>query len=125
MRDFFKGLFDSDFVPHGQAYLMRPEIIWVHVISDALIALAYFSILIALAYFLRKRSDLGHRGMFVLFGFFVFACGVVHLMEIWSVWHGTFRLVGLIKAVTGVASVAMAIMLVKVVPQALALPAPD
>jgi hypothetical protein len=104
---------------------MRPEIIWVHVISDALIALAYFSILIALAYFLRKRSDLGYRGMFVLFGFFVFACGVVHLMEIWSVWHGTFRLVGLIKAVTGVASVATAIMLVKVVPQALALPAPD
>ena len=125
MRDFFTGLFESNFVPHGQAYLMRPEIIWVHVISDALIALAYFSILIALAYFLRKRSDLGHRGMFVLFGFFVFACGVVHLMEIWSVWHGTFRLVGLIKAVTGVASVAMAIMLVKVVPQALALPAPD
>ena len=122
MIDFFQRLFDSGFTPHGQAYLMRPEIIWVHVVSDALIALAYFSILIALLYFLRKRPTLPGRGIFILFGFFVFACGVAHLMEIWSVWFGTFRLVGLIKAVTGVAAVATAAMLVKVIPQALALP---
>jgi PAS domain S-box-containing protein len=125
MIDFFKRLFDSEFTPHGQAYLMRPEIIWLHVVSDALIALAYFSILITLACFLRKRDDLSHRGIFFLLGFFVLACGVAHLMEIWSVWHGTFRLVGFVKAVTGVSAVATAIMLVKVFPQALALTSPE
>lgn len=125
MIDFFKRLFDSDFIPHGQAYLMRPEIIWLHVVADASIALAYFSILITLAYFVRNRRDLPHRGMFVLFGFFVFACGAAHLMEIWSVWHGTFRLAGVVKAVTGVASVATAIVLVRLVPRALTLPASE
>jgi PAS domain S-box-containing protein len=125
MTDFFQRLFDSDFAPHGQAYLMRPEIIWIHVVSDALIALAYFSILITLVYFLRKRTQLSGRGIFILFGFFAFACGVAHLMGIWSVWFGTFRLVGLIKAVTGIAAVATAAMLVKIVPQALALPSSE
>ena len=125
MIDFFQRLFDSEFTPHGQAYLMRPEIIWVHVVSDALIALAYFSILVTLVYFLRKRTDSSGRGLFILFGFFVFACGVAHLMEIWSVWFGTFRLVGLVKAVTGVAAVATAAMLIKIVPQALALPSSE
>jgi len=125
MIEFFKNLFDSDFTPHGQSYLMRPEIIWVHVVSDALIALAYFSIPITLAYFVRKRRDLPYYRMFVLFGLFMFACGATHLMEIWSVWHGTYRLAGVVKAVTAVASVATSIMLVRLVPQALTLPTPE
>ncbi|HEY5954812.1 MAG TPA: PAS domain S-box protein, partial [Terrimicrobiaceae bacterium] len=125
MTDFFQNLLDSSFTPHGQAYLMRPELIWLHVISDGLIALAYFSILAGLVYFVRKRSDLPGRGMFLLFGFFLLACGVAHLLEIWTVWHGIFRLTGVVKAVTGVAAFATALMLVKTVPQALALPSPE
>jgi len=125
MTDFFQNLLDSSFTPHGQAYLMRPEIIWLHVISDGLIALAYFSILAGLVYFVRNRSDLPGRGMFLLFGFFLLACGVAHLLEIWTVWHGIFRLTGVVKAVTGVAAFATALMLVKMVPQALALPSPE
>jgi PAS domain S-box-containing protein len=125
MIDFFKRLFDSDVIPHGQAHLMRPEIIWLHVFADGLLALAYFSILVALAYFVRTRRDLPHYGMFVLFGFFVFACGAAHLMEIWSVWYGTFRLAGVVKATAGIASVATVILLVRLVPQALKVPAPE
>ena len=125
MIEFFREIFDSGFTSHGQSYLMRPEIIWLHVVSDALIAVAYFSILVTLAYFVRKRRDLPYYWMFVMFGLFIFACGMTHLMEIWSVWHGTYRLSGVVKAATAVASVATSIMLVRLVPQALALPAPE
>ena len=125
MTDFFERLFDSDFTPYGQAYLGHPEVLWVHVASDALIALAFFLILIALAYFLRNRVGLSRRETFLLFGLFVFACGVIHLMEIWSVWNGTFRFFGIVKAVTGVAGIAAAIVLLKVIPQALRLPTPE
>lgn len=125
MIEFFREIFDSGFTSHGQSYLMRPEIIWLHVVSDALIAMAYFSILVTLAYFVRKRRDLPYYWMFVIFGLFIFACGMTHLMEIWSVWHGTYRLSGVVKAATAVASVATSIMLVRLVPQALALPAPE
>ncbi len=125
MIEFFREIFDSGFTSHGQSYLMRPEIIWLHVVSDALIAMAYFSILVTLAYFVRKRRDLPYYWMFVMFGLFIFACGMTHIMEIWSVWHGTYRLSGVVKAATAVASVATSIMLVRLVPQALALPAPE
>ena len=125
MIEFFRKIFDSGFMSHGQSYLMRPEIIWLHVVSDALIAMAYFCILVALAYFVRKRRDLPYHWMFVLFGFFLFACGVAHLMEIWSVWHGTYRLSGVVKAATAVASMVTLILLIRLLPQALTLPTPE
>jgi len=124
MIEFFQKLFDSDFMPHGHCYLMRPEIIWLHVTSDALITMAYFSIPITLIYFIRKRRDLPFHWIFVMFGVFIFACGTTHLLEIWSVWHGTYRLSGLVKVVTAIASIGTAIMLVKLIPQALTLPTP-
>src|SRR4029453_9380027 len=122
MIDFFRNIFDSGFTSHGQSYLMRPEIIWVHVVSDALIAMAYFSILVTLVYFVRKRRDMPYDWMFVMFGLFIFACAMTHLMEIWSVWHGTYRLSGVVKAATAVASLATSIILVRLVPEVLTLP---
>ena len=125
MIDFFKNLFSSDgFMPHGHCYLWRPGVVWLHVTSDALIALAYYSIPITLFYFVRKRKDLEFHWMFVCFAVFILACGSTHLMEIWNIWHPTYWLAGSIKAVTAFASVPTAVLLMKLVPQALALPSP-
>ena len=63
MIEFFRKTSDSGFMSHGQSYLMRPEIIWLHVVSDALIATAYFCILVTLACFVRKRRDLPYHWM--------------------------------------------------------------
>ena len=90
MIDFFKNLLSSDgFMPHGHCYLWRPGVVWLHVTSDALIALAYYSIPITLFYFVRKRKDLEFHRMFVCFAVFILACGSTHLMEIWNIWHPT------------------------------------
>ncbi|HEY3151230.1 MAG TPA: PAS domain S-box protein [Candidatus Binatia bacterium] len=125
MIDFFKNLFSSDgFMPHGHCYLWRPGVVWLHVTSDALITLAYYSIPITLFYFVRKRKDLEFHWMFVCFAVFILACGSTHLMEIWNIWHPTYWLAGSIKAVTAFASVPTAVLLMKLVPQALALPSP-
>ena len=123
---FLDSLFSSsDFMPHGYCYLWRPGLVWLHVVSDALIALAYFSIPITLIYFIRKRRDLPFNWMFLCFGTFILACGTTHAMEVWTLWHGTYWLSGVIKAVTAMASVPTAILLAKLVPQALALPSPE
>jgi light-regulated signal transduction histidine kinase (bacteriophytochrome) len=45
-------------------------------------------------------------------------------MEIWVIWHPTYWLSGSIKAITALASVPTAILLVRLVPQALRLPSP-
>src|SRR4051794_18337050 len=58
-RDIIRNFFSSGgFMPHGHCYLWNPGILWVHILSDALIATAYFSIPCTLVYFIRKRKDL-------------------------------------------------------------------
>ena len=118
MVTFVKNLFTSDFMPHGHCYLWQADIVWLNVISDVLITLAYYSIPITLAYFVRKRRDLPYPWMFLLFGGFIVACGTTHLMEVWTVWHGTYRLAGIIKAITAVLSIGTAILLVRLMPEA-------
>src|SRR5262249_51839626 len=116
-------LFSSDFMGHGYCYLSRPDIIWLHAVSDGLIALAYYVIPVALVYFVRKRRDLPFHWMFLMFGMFIFGCGTTHGIEVWTLWHGTYRLAGVIKALTAV-SMSTAVALVPLIPGALLLPSP-
>src|SRR5260370_33616965 len=125
MEDILEKLFSSDFMPHGYCYLWKPGLVWLHVVSDALIALAYFSIPVTLVYFIRKRRDLPFHWMFVSFGMFILACGTTHGMEVWTLWHGTYWLSGAVKVVTAMASVPTAILRVQLVPHGLALPSPE
>jgi PAS domain S-box-containing protein len=122
VRQFFSV---DDFMPHGMCYLWRPDVLSLHIISDALIALAYFSISLTLGYFVYRRKDLRFNWMFVCFAVFIVACGTTHLMEIWVIWHPTYWLSGGIKALTALVSVPTAVLLVKLMPQALRLPSPE
>lgn len=125
MIEFWKNLFTvAPFIPHGHCYLWKPGLVGLHIVSDLLIALAYYSIPITLLYFVRKRQDLPYRWIFLLFSAFIVACGTTHLMEIWTLWYPTYWLSGGLKAITAFVSVLTAIELVPLVPQALALPSP-
>lgn len=117
-------LSSADFLPHGTCYLWNPRIVWLHVISDSLIALSYYCIPIALIYLVRKRRDLPFNWIFWVFGLFILGCGTTHLMEVWTVWHGSYVLSGLVKAFTAAISVVTAIMLVPLLPKVVALPGP-
>jgi PAS domain S-box-containing protein len=112
------------FMPHGMCYLWQPGVLGLHIVSDSLITVAYFSIPFTLLYFVRKRKDLQFNWMFVCFAVFIVACGTTHLMEIWTIWHPAYWLSGSIKAITALASVPTAILLIKLVPDALRLPSP-
>jgi PAS domain S-box-containing protein len=124
MMEFLKRLFASDLMAHGYCYLWKPEIVWLHVVSDTLITLAYYSIPVTLVYFVRKRRDLPFNWIFLMFGAFILGCGTTHVMEVWTIWNGTYRLAGIIKLITAGLSVSTAVALVPLVPKALALPSP-
>ncbi|ASP46529.1 sensor histidine kinase [Cognaticolwellia beringensis] len=111
-----KTLFSNEFMPHGMCYMWRPELLWLHVISDALIFLSYTSIPITLVYILRMRKDLIFSNVMALFGAFVLLCGLTHLLAVWNVWNGTYWLSGGMKAMAAIVSVATAYMLWKLVP---------
>lgn len=112
------------FMPHGMCLLWRPDLLLVHVISDALIAASYYSIPVALVYFVLKRRDLQFRWIFILFGIFIMACGTTHLMEIWTIWQPVYWPEGIIKAVTAAASIGTALVLWPLIPAALRIPSP-
>jgi hypothetical protein len=105
------------FMPHGYCYLWKPSVLWLNVISDALIVLAYFSIPILLIYLVNKsKGRLPFNWLILLFSLFIMACGTTHLMEIINVWNTKYVLAGVIKALTGIISIITAISLIPVLP---------
>ncbi|MFQ3618026.1 MAG: PAS domain-containing protein [Cyanobacteriota bacterium] len=112
------------FVPHGHCYLWDPRLVWLHSLSDGLTALAYFSIPLALIYFVQRRQDLPYPWMFQLFGAFIVCCGLTHVMEIWTLWHPDYWISGGVKSATAIVSLTTAATLVPVIPKAIALPSP-
>ena len=122
MLDFLAPLFSSDgFMPRGHCYLWQPGVIWLHVTSDAIIALAYTTIPFTLLYFVRRRRGLLFHWIFLCFGVFIVACGATHYLEILTLWAPWYWLYGGVKAITAVASLFTAVLLVRLVPRALAL----
>lgn len=124
MIEFFKKLFDSDFLPHGACYLWNPGVLWLNVVSDLVIALAYFAIPVLLFWLVRKRRDIGFSWIIVAFAAFILACGTTHLLGAWTVWHATYRLDGLVKAVTALVSIATAILMAPLLPGLVKMPNP-
>jgi signal transduction histidine kinase len=121
MTEYLSDLLSTNgFHPHGYCYLWRADLIWLHVVSDALIGLAYVAIGMTLAYFVRRASgDLPFSRIFVAFGVFIAACGATHFMEIWTLWTPVYWLAGSVKVVTAAASVVTALVLPPLVPIAL------
>ena len=116
--------FFGPFIPHGHCYLWKPGLVGLHIVSDSLIALTYYSIPLTLIYFVRKRRDLPFDWIFLLFSAFIIACGTTHILEVWTLWHPDYWLSGFIKAITAAISLCTAILLVPLIPKALALPSP-
>jgi len=122
VRRILVELMPQDFMPHGYCFLWNPLVLWLHVVSDALIASSYYCIPIVLVYFIRKNREIPFSRIFWMFGAFILACGTTHLMEIWNIWHASYLLAGAIKAVTAGVSVLTAAMLIPLVPKAITVP---
>jgi hypothetical protein len=122
MYEFITQLFDSEnFMPHGQCLLWAPEVLWMHVVSDVVISLAYFSIPCIIFYIIRTHKGVTFKWLYVMFGAFILLCGLTHVMSILVLWDPVYRLEGLIKAMTAGVSIATAFMLIPVIPTILEL----
>ncbi len=125
MLEFLNQFFvTTQFIPHGHCYLWQPGLVGLHIVSDLLIALAYYSISGMLVYLVHKRSDIPFQGIFFLFGAFIIACGTTHVMEVWTLWYPTYWLSGSIKIITAIISLYTASELGSLLPKVLTLPSP-
>jgi len=124
MVDFLYRLFDTDFMPH--VYCLRtPEVVWLHVGSDGLTALAYALIPIGLLRLLQKRKDLSFNWMFVLFAVFILSCGATHVLAIVTLWKPVYRFEGVVKLITALSSIVTAVLLIRIIPRIADLPSPE
>lgn len=126
MLELFKNLlFPTQYVPHGHCYLWQTPLVGLYVISDALIAIAYFSIPAMLIYFVRKRENIPFSNVFQMFGAFIILCGTGHLLDIWTLWFPAYWVAGVERALTALVSCYTALRLLELLPQFLAMKTPD
>ncbi len=118
-------LANTSYMPHGHCYLWQTPLVGLHIMSDALIAIAYFSIPAMLVYFAYQRRQFLPINIFLMFGSFITLCGVGHLAEIWTLWHPDYWLSGIEKALTALVSCYTAASLVTLLPQFLSLRSPE
>jgi signal transduction histidine kinase len=125
MLNFFSKLFEMDFMPHGMCYFWRPDVLWLNVVSDSMIAAAYFAIPILLMELVRRRRNLTFHWIFWMFAAFILLCGTTHLLNVVTVWEPLYRFDGLVKLLTGLASLGTAVVLFRLLPRILAIPMPE
>ncbi len=91
--------------------MWQPDVFWLHVAGDVIIAVSYFSIPAAIIVFATRRQGLGYRWVYWMFGAFVAACGVTHLFSIVTLWMPFYGFEAILKAVTALISAATAMAL--------------
>lgn len=105
------------YMPHGYCLLWQPELVWMHILSDVVITVAYFSIPGAIAFLLYKRKQaVPFRWVFLSFSLFIVFCGITHLVSIIVLWYPTYYLQGIIKTATAIISIATAVLLFPLLP---------
>ena len=125
MSSSLENLLRTDYMPHGVCYQWIPEVLWLNVLADLLIATSYFSIPLALYYFVRRRTDLKFKGLFLLFSLFIALCGITHFVSIFIIWNGAYGLHGMLKLLTAIVSCFTAYKVYSSIPAALQLPTVD
>lgn len=101
--------------------------LWISLWSDLAIAVAYFAIPLTMLVVLRdRRHDIPYPWLWTLFVTFIVACGLTHVVHLWSAFQGveyagTQALIGVI---TALASVGTAIAFTIILPEIKTLPSP-
>ncbi len=115
----------ENFMPHGMCYQWQTDILLTSVVADITIAAAYYSVMIAFIYLIKKRTDILYPWFFILAGVLVFgACGTSHLIAAVIIWEPIYGISAIIKAITALVSVSAGIVIWYVIPFFLKIPSP-
>jgi len=107
---------------------MSPSgLVWLHAISDGVIAVSLLTIPVALLYINKRRGEgsPGEIALVTLFALFIFAVGLVHLAALVGIWVPNAGVEGLLKAAAALLALTTAIVIWKLAPQLLRLPSRD
>ena len=112
------------FMPHGYCLRWEIPLLFVFIVGNIGIAIAYFLVPAALRYFVGKRQDLPYPHMFKLFAAFIMSCGITHLMKVWTLYQPVYWLEAIVDLWTAAVSLLTAGLLIPLIPAALKLRSP-
>jgi len=113
----------STLIPHGACLLWTSELIWLSAISDALVAIAFFTIAFVLGFYVwRRRRDVMFRSVFWGLAIFAAICGVTRLESILTLWVPVYGIEAFTKSVLALISIGVTAIMLLARPRLLALP---
>jgi len=115
----------SGLTPHGFCLLWEPWLIWTHATADAAVGIAYFTIPVALALYVRRNPELRRQALCWLFPAFILLCGTGHWLNLVTLWVPIYGVEAVVKAATAVVSLATAAAIWLLLPKLLSLPSPS
>ncbi len=102
-----------------------PGAMMVMALANGLIAVSYGSIPVFLGVVKARRKDIPFSWILVLFGAFILACGVTHLVHVVGIWKPVGWWQAGVDAACAAVSVASAVVLWPMLPRLLSLPSPS
>ena len=96
------------FFSQGDCYDWKLALIWLHLLGNLGIALALYSIPFMLLYGAHKTKKQLFVPQFWFLNAFVYACGTIYLLEVWSIWQPIYWLIGGMKIITIIIFMVMA-----------------
>lgn len=117
MNDMLEQVANNQFMPHGYCFLWRPELVWIHAMSDITIALAYFTIPLTILIIMNKQKKaIPFTWVFGMFATFIFLCGLTHIIDVIAIWQPVYYFSGVIKMLTAAVSLATAMLMFPLIP---------
>ncbi len=115
--EFFTKLFQhSDWLPQWKNGHWTAFHGWLYIISDIFIWLAYFSIPVLLLRYIRLKKNAAFIKLYIFFSLFILACGTTYLLNAVSFWFPFYRINGLFRFTTAVASWITVFYMIKYLP---------
>jgi signal transduction histidine kinase len=100
----------------AQSFLERTDLIRLHALGDALIALSYFLIPALLITVMRhSRALAGLEWALALFAAFILLCGISHALDVVALWYPAYFIQGWEKILAGAVALVTAFMLLPAV----------
>jgi len=107
---------------HGFCLNWEKPLVALHVGSDIITGISYYSIPFAMFYFAYRRRDIPFLKTFIMFAVFILSCGTTHFFAAYTIYRPEYWIEGYLKAITAAVSALTAILFIPRIPEAIALP---
>src|ERR1039457_676545 len=99
----------SSYMEHGFCLNWEKSLVFLHVGSDIVTAISFYSIPLVMFYFAYRRRDLPFYKIFIMFAIFILSCGTTHLLAAYTIYQPEYWIEGYVKAFTAIVSALTAV----------------